>query len=104
MFYAGYPLRAKLLDKDKETVLCDFGYRSARGKSKNIDQSISGLMIKKTTTTFELLIEPKKAGLFDVNKYVLTATGRTYKIIEQPAQFVNELSVNSPVFISLALE
>ena len=43
MFYAGYPLRAKLLDKDKETVLCDFGYRSARAKSKNIDQSIADL-------------------------------------------------------------
>lgn len=104
MFYAGYPLRAKLLDKDKETVLLDFGYRTARGKTKSINQAVSGLQVKKTTATFELLIEPKRAAFFDVNKYVLTAMGRTYKIIERPEQFINELSVNSPVFITLVLE
>lgn len=102
MFYAGFNTPAALLDKDKETVLLEFGCRNAARKRRRTDQSIAGLMIAKGSKTIELLTET--AAIFENGRYIKIAGGNIKKILEREDSPVDELNPCGLQFVTLNLE
>ncbi len=101
-FYAGFNTPAVLIDKDKTTVLEEFGCRNAARKKRRTDQGIAGLMVAKSSKNIELLTE--RAEIFENGRYVKIMGGTVYKILDREDGPVDEFNPCGLQFVTLSLE